>query len=132
MMTRRLVLILSVLSVLIAVMLVAACVRAQWRAHWLGWSQAEQTTNTWREVIVASNTFIANWLAVTNAGAVVVPVEPDPATHNLDPDRIEAAITPRTRVICPTHLYGQPADLDAPLGLQDRPQPLPHQRVVVR
>ena len=64
------------------------------------------------EVIVASNTFIATWLAITMVGATPVPVEPDPATHNLDPDRVETAITPRTKVILPTHLYGQSADLD--------------------
>lgn len=65
------------------------------------------------EVIVASNGYIATQLAVTMAGATPVPVEPDPATHNLDPARIAAAITGRTKVILPTHLYGQPADLDA-------------------
>ena len=65
------------------------------------------------EVIVASNGYIATQLAVTMAGATPVPVEPDPATYNLDPARIEAAITPRTKAILPTHLYGQPADLDA-------------------
>jgi dTDP-4-amino-4,6-dideoxygalactose transaminase len=64
------------------------------------------------EVIVASNTFIATWLAVTYAGATPVPIEPDPLTHNLDPSRIETAITGRTRAILPTHLYGQPAELD--------------------
>ncbi|MCI4429951.1 MAG: aminotransferase class I/II-fold pyridoxal phosphate-dependent enzyme, partial [Burkholderiales bacterium] len=64
------------------------------------------------EVIVPSNTFIATWLAVSQAGATPVPVEPDPRTHNLDPNRIEAAITPRTRAIMPVHLYGQPADMD--------------------
>jgi len=64
------------------------------------------------EVIVSSNTFIATWLAVTMAGGVPVPVEPDAETHNLDPSLIEAAITARTKVIVPTHLYGQPADLD--------------------
>jgi dTDP-4-amino-4,6-dideoxygalactose transaminase len=64
------------------------------------------------EVIVASNTYIATWLAVTMVGATPVPVEPDPATHNLDPERVEPAITPRTRLLLPTHLYGQPADLD--------------------
>ena len=69
------------------------------------------------EVIVSSNTYIATWLAVTMAGATPVPVEPDPATHNLDPARVAAAITPRTRVILPTHLYGQPADLDALLTI---------------
>ena len=69
------------------------------------------------EVIVPSNTYIATWLAVSQCGAVPVPVEPDPATHNIDPARIEAAITPRTRVILPVHLYGQPADLDPILAI---------------
>lgn len=64
------------------------------------------------EVIVPSNTFIATWLAVAQVGAVPVPVEPDPTTFNMDPARIEVAITPRTKVIIPVHLYGQPADLD--------------------
>lgn len=64
------------------------------------------------EVIVSSNSYIATLLAVDMAGATPVMVEPDPATHNLDPAAIEAAITPRTRVVLPTHLYGQPADLD--------------------
>ena len=65
------------------------------------------------EVIVPSNTYIATWLAVTYAGAVPVPVEPDPSTFNLDPARIEAAVTPRTKAIIAVHLYGQPADMDA-------------------
>ncbi|PYE22843.1 dTDP-4-amino-4,6-dideoxygalactose transaminase [Paraburkholderia silvatlantica] len=64
------------------------------------------------EVIVPSNTFIATWLAVSRAGARVVPVEPDERTCNIDPQLIEAAITPRTRAIMPVHLYGQPADMD--------------------
>lgn len=72
------------------------------------------------EVIVASNGFIATWLAVSMVGAIPVAVEPDPITHNLDPARIEAAITPRTRVILPTHLYGQPSDLDPILNLARR------------
>ncbi|WP_210519782.1 DegT/DnrJ/EryC1/StrS family aminotransferase [Hymenobacter terricola] len=59
------------------------------------------------EVIVPSNTYIATWLAVTQVGAVPVPVEPDPATSNLDPARIAAALTSRTRAIVPVHLYGQ-------------------------
>lgn len=65
------------------------------------------------EVIVPSNTYIATWLAVSQCGARPVPVEPIEATYNLDPSRIEAAITPRTKVILPVHLYGQPADMDA-------------------
>jgi dTDP-4-amino-4,6-dideoxygalactose transaminase len=64
------------------------------------------------EVIVPSNTYIATWLAVSYAGAVPIPVEPVEHTFNLDPARIEAAITPRTRAILPVHLYGQPADMD--------------------
>jgi dTDP-4-amino-4,6-dideoxygalactose transaminase len=64
------------------------------------------------EVIVPSNTFIATWLAVTECGAIPVPVEPDIDTHNIDPALIAAAITSRTRAIMPVHLYGQPADMD--------------------
>lgn len=64
------------------------------------------------EVIVPSNTYIATWLAVSQCGATPVPVEPVEATYNLDPSLIEAAITPRTKVILPVHLYGQPVDLD--------------------
>lgn len=72
------------------------------------------------EVIVPSNTYIATWLAVSQCGATPVPVEPDPATYNLDPQRIEAAITPRTKVILPVHLYGLPADLDPILAIAQR------------
>jgi len=67
------------------------------------------------EVIVPSNTFIATWLAVTQAGATPIPVEPDEHTHNLAPDRIEQAITPRTAAIIPVHLYGRPAAM-APIN----------------
>lgn len=72
------------------------------------------------EVIVPSNTYIATWLAVTYAGATPVPVEPVEATYNIDPDRIEAAITPRTKAIIPVHLYGQPADLEPILEIARR------------
>lgn len=72
------------------------------------------------EVIVPSNTYIATWLAVSAVGATPVPVEPDPATHNIDPKRIEVAITSRTRVILPVHLYGHPADLDPILDIARR------------
>ena len=64
------------------------------------------------EVIVPSNTYIATWLAVTQCGAVPVPVEPDEKTYNINPELIEGAITGRTKVILPVHLYGQTADLD--------------------
>jgi dTDP-4-amino-4,6-dideoxygalactose transaminase len=64
------------------------------------------------EVIVPANTYIATWLAVTHAGATPVPVEPDEQTYNLDPARIEAAITRKTKAILVVHLYGQSADMD--------------------
>lgn len=60
------------------------------------------------EVLVPANTYIATWLAVSHVGATPVPVEPDPATSNLDPARLAAALTPRTRAVLPVHLYGQP------------------------
>lgn len=72
------------------------------------------------EVIVPSNTYIATWLAVSQCGATPVPVEPDETTFNLDPARIEAAITPRTRVILPVHLYGAPVDLDPIRAIAER------------
>ena len=72
------------------------------------------------EVIVPSNTYIASWLAVTQAGATPVPVEPVPATCNLDPARVEAAVTPRTRAVMAVHLYGQPADMDPLLEVARR------------
>lgn len=69
------------------------------------------------EVIVPSNTYIATWLAVSAVGATPVPVEPAPATYNIDPALISAAITPNTKALFPVHLYGQPADLDPILAI---------------
>jgi len=69
------------------------------------------------EVIVPSNTYIATWLAVSHVGATPVPVEPDERSYNIDPARIAAAITPRTRAVIPVHLYGQPADMAPILAL---------------
>ncbi len=69
------------------------------------------------EVIVPSNTYIATWLAVSQCGATPIPVEPDRKTYNIDSSRIEAAITSRTKVILPVHLYGQPADMDPILAI---------------
>ena len=74
------------------------------------------------EVIVPSNTFIATWLGVSYAGATPVPVEPDETTFNIDPTRIEAAITERTKAIMPVHLYGQPADMEPILEIVDKYQ----------
>ena len=64
------------------------------------------------EVIVPSNTYIATWLAVSQCGAKPVPVEPDINTFNIAPSSISDAITKKTKVIIPVHLYGQSADLD--------------------
>ena len=58
------------------------------------------------EVIVPTNTYIATALAVTYVGATPVFVEPDIRTFNIDPSRIEDAITGRTKAIMPVHLYG--------------------------
>jgi len=72
------------------------------------------------EVIVPSNTYIATWLAVTYAGAIPVPVEPDLKTYNLDPTLLEAAITPRTKAIIAVHLYGQMANMSAILAIANK------------
>lgn len=64
------------------------------------------------EVIVPANTYIATALAVTYVGAQVVLVEPDIRTFNIDPSKIEAAITEKTKAIMPVHLYGQSCDMD--------------------
>ena len=65
------------------------------------------------EVITACNTFIATTEAIMHAGARPVLVDVDEETQLISPERVEAAITPKTRAIIPVHLYGQPADMDA-------------------
>lgn len=65
------------------------------------------------EVIVPANTYIATILAITENGLTPVLVEPDLATCNLDPARIEPHLGPRARAILPVHLYGQTADMSA-------------------
>jgi dTDP-4-amino-4,6-dideoxygalactose transaminase len=65
------------------------------------------------EVIVPSNTYIASILAVVNAGYKPVLVEPDIATYNVDPEKIESAITTSTKAILPVHLYGKMCDMTA-------------------
>ncbi len=64
------------------------------------------------EVIVPANTYIATWLAVSSTGAKPVPVEPNEKSYNIDPNLIEAAITPRTKAIMIVHLYGLTADME--------------------
>jgi dTDP-4-amino-4,6-dideoxygalactose transaminase len=63
------------------------------------------------EVLVPSNTYIATWLAISFVGATPVPVEPNPLTYNIDPARLAAALTPRTKGIMPVHLYGQACEM---------------------
>ena len=72
------------------------------------------------EVIVPSHGYIATWLAVTHVGATPVPCEPDSKTYNLDPGRIAALVTSRTKVILPIHLYGQTADMRGINEVADR------------
>ena len=69
------------------------------------------------EVIVPSNTYIATALAASYVGATPVFVEPDPNTYNINPANIEAAITSKTKVIMPVHLYGQVCDMDAIMAI---------------
>jgi dTDP-4-amino-4,6-dideoxygalactose transaminase len=69
------------------------------------------------EVIVPSNTFIATALATSYVGATPVFVEPDSHTYNMNPAKIEAAITSKTKVIMPVHLYGQACDMDAIMAI---------------
>jgi dTDP-4-amino-4,6-dideoxygalactose transaminase len=72
------------------------------------------------EVIIPANTFVATALAVTAAGARPVLVDCNEATFNIEPARIEAAITPRTKAIMPVHLFGQPAEMDAIVAIARR------------
>ncbi|WP_338673624.1 DegT/DnrJ/EryC1/StrS family aminotransferase [Streptomyces sp. SCSIO 30461] len=65
------------------------------------------------EVVVPGHTYVATWLAVSATGARPVPVEPEASSYLIDPDRLTAAITPRTKAVMPVHTYGHPVDLDA-------------------
>jgi dTDP-4-amino-4,6-dideoxygalactose transaminase len=71
------------------------------------------------EVITVANTFVATALAIHHAGATPVLVDHDPESYNLDPRRLAAAITQRTKAILPVHLFGQPADMDAINAIAD-------------
>ena len=77
------------------------------------------------EVITTPFTFVATSWAISYVGAKPVFVDIDDATFNLDPQRMEAAITPRTKAVMPVHLYGQPFDLGS------HPRPLPETPIAV-
>lgn len=64
------------------------------------------------EVLVPANTYIATWLAVSQCGAIPVPIEPSMDTYNINPSLFSKAITKKTKAIIAVHLYGQPAPLD--------------------
>ena len=72
------------------------------------------------EVITPAGSFIASSSAISFTGATPVWVDVDPLTYNIDPERIEAAITPRTKAIMVVHLYGQPADMDRVMEIANR------------
>lgn len=74
------------------------------------------------EVLVPTNTSIATWLAVTNTGAKVIPVEPSLHTYNIDPKKIEEAISSRTKAVVPVHLYGRACDMTQIVTLAERHQ----------
>jgi dTDP-4-amino-4,6-dideoxygalactose transaminase len=74
------------------------------------------------EVIVPAHTFIATWLAASQCGAQLMPVEPELDGFNINPTLVEAAITERTKAIVVVHLYGQPAQLDQILEIGRRHQ----------
>lgn len=72
------------------------------------------------EVITVPFTFVATVSAICYAGARPVFVDVDPVTLTMDPAKLEAAITPRTKAIMPVHLYGQMADMDAIMSIAER------------
>ena len=72
------------------------------------------------EVITVSMTFIATAWAISYIGATPVFVDIDPVRRTLDPEKLEAAITPRTKAIMPVHLYGMPAEMDRIMAIAAR------------
>ena len=64
------------------------------------------------EVITQANTYVATSFAINYVGAKPVFVDVDPVYFNMDPDKLEACITPRTKAIIPVHMYGHPCDMD--------------------
>jgi dTDP-4-amino-4,6-dideoxygalactose transaminase len=74
------------------------------------------------EVIVPSNTYIATVLAISYVGATPIFVEPDINTYNIDPSKIEQAITPNTKAIMPVHLYGQSCEMESIMAIAQKHQ----------
>jgi dTDP-4-amino-4,6-dideoxygalactose transaminase len=72
------------------------------------------------EVIIPSNTYIATVLAASYVRATPVLVEPNPETYNIDPAKIEAAITSKTKVIMPVHLYGQCCEMEEIMRIAEK------------
>lgn len=72
------------------------------------------------EVIVPANTYIASWLAISAVGALPIPCEPNIHTYNLDPTRIEACITSKTKAIMPVHLYGQACEMTTIMNIAQK------------
>lgn len=64
------------------------------------------------EVITVANSWISTSETITQAGAIPVFADTEPDYYSINPDAVEAAITPRTKAVIPVHLYGQPADMD--------------------
>ena len=71
-------------------------------------------------MITVANSFIATSEAITMTGARVVFVDINPKTYNIDVNKIEAKVTPKTKAIVPVHLYGQPADMDPIMDIARR------------
>lgn len=69
------------------------------------------------EVIVPAYTYIASWLAVSQVGATVVPVDSDPKTMLMDVDQVAEAVSSRTKAIMPVHLYGSACDMDSLMAI---------------
>jgi dTDP-4-amino-4,6-dideoxygalactose transaminase len=72
------------------------------------------------EVITTPNTFIATAEAISFAGATPVFVDIEDRSYNLDPAKLEKAITRKTKAVIPVHLYGQPADMDPILKIAEK------------